>query len=79
MREKFQISIYFALSNKLEVYEFMTVSMFPLWFECGGLLFLIHLVVGIILKPYSDAYLRRDMLRKAFKVDVKEKDKMVSK
>ena len=57
----------------------MTASLFPLWFEAGGILFLIHLFVGIILRPYSDAFLKRDMMRKAFKVDVKEKDRMVSK
>lgn len=77
--EKFQFSIYFTLSNKLEVYEFTTPSLYPLWFELGGLLFLIHLFVGIILRPYSDLFLERDLLNKAFRIDSKEKDKLVSK
>ena len=49
LKEKFQISIHLALSNKLHVYEFETASQFSLWFEAGGLLFLIHLAVGILL------------------------------
>ena len=57
----------------------MTPSQFTLWFEAGGLLFLIHLFVGIVLKPYSDSYLKRDLLNKAFKIDSREKDKLVGK
>lgn len=72
------ISIFFTLSNKLQIYEFITVSTYPLVFEAGGLMFLIHLAVGILLKPYSDLFMRRDMLNKAFKIDANEKDKLVS-
>ena len=39
---------------------------------------MIHLFVGIILRPYSDMYLKRDLLNKAFKIDATEKDKLVS-
>ena len=56
----------------------MTRSQFSLWFEAGGLLFLVHLIVGILLKPYSDMYLKRDLLNKAFKIDAREKEKLVS-
>ena len=52
--------------------EFTTVGIYSLVFEAGGLMFLLHLVVGIILKPYSDVFMRRDMLNKAFKIDAKE-------
>ena len=48
-----------------------------MWFEAGGLLFLVHLTVGILLRPYSDMFLKRDLLNKAFKIDAREKDKLV--
>ena len=73
-KSKFQIRIYFTLSNKLEVYEFMTSSSHGLWAEAGGILFLIHLAVSILMKPYAALFLQRDILNKAFKVDTKVKD-----
>jgi len=62
----------------LTVYEFETESEFSLWFEAGGLLFLLHLAVGILLRPYSDMFLQRDLLNKAFKVDAREKEKLLA-
>ena len=76
MKDKFQFSIYFNLSNKLETLELEKVSAFTLWFEAGGLFFLINFVVGVVLRPYSDFFLRRDLLNKTFKMDTSEKDKL---
>ena len=61
------------------MYEFSTVSTFPILFEAGGLFFLIHFGVGLLLKPYSDIFLKRDLLNASFRMDAREKDKLVSK
>ena len=57
----------------------MTPSVYPLWAEAGGLLFLVNITVGILLRPYSDMFLKRDLLNKSFRIDPREKEKLVSK
>ena len=57
----------------------MTVSHYSLWFEAGGILFLANLLVGILLRPYSDYHLQKDMLKKSFKIDTREKDKLITR
>ena len=46
-----------------------------MWFEAGGLLFLANFFVGLLLKPYSDFCLQKELLNKTFKMDISEKDK----
>lgn len=57
----------------------MTVSQYSLWFEAGGILFLVNLAVGIVLRPYSDFFLKKDLLNKSFKMDTNEKDKLLTR
>ena len=79
LKDKFQFSIYFSLSNKLETLELMTISQYSLWFEAGGLLFLVNLTVGFLLRPYSDFFLTKDLLNKSFKMDTSDKDKLLTR
>ena len=39
---------------------------------------MLHFIVGVLLRPYADLFLERDLLNKTFRVDTREKDKLVS-
>ena len=76
LQSKFQYSIFFRLSGRLDTLELSpAVSKQILLVEAGGLLFLANFCVGILLKPYSDFCLQKDLLNKTFKMDISDKDK----
>jgi len=63
----------------LDTVELTYPSDFLVLFEAGGLLFLANFLAGVLLKPYSDFFLRKDLLSKTFRIDTNDQDKLVGR